>query len=131
MFDWSKFSIVANELSSKNDEEYLRSAIGRYYYSIFNQSRDYLTDILKEYEYANIDNPHAEIRDRFLNSKNELENEIGESLLFLRKLRNKADYNKYDSSKFFLKNINKAKKEYNDANEYLDKLIKNHKYYWD
>lgn len=130
MFNWSKFLDIAMELSLKNEEEYLRSSLSRYYYSIFNQSRDYLTDILNEYKYSKIDNPHVEVRNRFLNSNDTLEISIGKSLEFLRRLRNDADYDKYKTKTYFKNNLEKAKFKSQKASQSLDVLIRNHQCGW-
>ena len=51
MFDFSKFSDVGDYLSLKNCEENNRSAISRYYYSVFGSVRMYLVLFLNEFDY--------------------------------------------------------------------------------
>ena|SRR5450432_3037603 len=41
-FDWNEYVTLAEELSTRDDEASLRTAISRVYYSIYHQARDFL-----------------------------------------------------------------------------------------
>lgn len=43
-FNWNEFATLAEELSERDDEASLRTAISRIYYSTYHQARDYLLD---------------------------------------------------------------------------------------
>ena len=47
-FDWKKFSNVGDHLVKKfsNDEEYQRSAVGRYYYACFGLTKEIIMKAL-------------------------------------------------------------------------------------
>lgn len=89
---WEKFFTLAEELSKTNEEEYLRSAISRYYYSLFNLCRFYLVNVMNEYEFDSKNNIHTKIIKRMINSNDYNEFEIGKNLKYLRNRRNNADY---------------------------------------
>ena len=80
MFDFSKFSDVGDYLSLKNCEENNRSAISRYYYSVFGSVRIYLVLFLNEFEFLDNFKVHLRICDRMSNSGDNTESEIGEIL---------------------------------------------------
>ena len=46
IFQWEDFKEVADELIKNPQEAYVRSAMGRYYYSIFGSTRDYLVNVM-------------------------------------------------------------------------------------
>ena len=43
-FDWNEYARLADELSKREDEASLRTAISRLYYSVYHQARDYLLE---------------------------------------------------------------------------------------
>ena len=43
-FDWNEYTRLADELSKREDEASLRTAISRLYYSVYHQARDYLLE---------------------------------------------------------------------------------------
>src|SRR5438552_14010258 len=43
-FDWNDYARLAEELPTRKDEASLRTAISRFYYSVYHQARDYLLD---------------------------------------------------------------------------------------
>ena len=43
-FDWNDYARLADELSKREDEASLRTAISRLYYSVYHQARDYLLE---------------------------------------------------------------------------------------
>ena len=65
MFDFSKFSYVGDYLSLKNCEENNRSAISRYYYSVFGSVRIYLVLFLNEFEFLDNFKVHDYEWDKF------------------------------------------------------------------
>ena len=121
MFDFSKFSYVGDYLSLKNCEENNRSAISRYYYSVFGSVRIYLVLFLNEFEF--LDN--LRICDRMSNSDDNTESEIGEILDDLREIRNYADYewDKFDED-YFKKNLVKVRNNSKLALDEVESLKK-------
>lgn len=123
MFDFSKFNDVGDYLSKIDSEENNRSAISRYYYSVFGSVRMYLVLIMQEFEFTNNHDVHSRICDRMIDSKDNTESEIGEILDDLREIRNYADYDweNYDSI-YFKKILIKARKNSKSAIEQLNAL---------
>lgn len=76
MFDFSKFSDVGDYLSLKNCEENNKSAISRYYYSVFGSVRMYRVLFLNEFEFIDNFKVHSRICDRMSNSDDNTESEI-------------------------------------------------------
>ena len=58
MFDFAKVFDVAVFLNQIEAEEYDRSAISRYYYSVFGCARLYLILIMSEFEFCSRQNIH-------------------------------------------------------------------------
>lgn len=112
MFDFRKVRDVADYLDLMEGEEYDRSAISRYYYSLFGCTRLYLVLIMQETEFLYGKDVHRRICDRLKQSDNPTENALGRILDDLRDIRNYADYDwdEVDSS-FFKKRLNFVKKE--------------------
>ena len=109
MFDFSDFFEVGLLLSQVDDDAYIRSAIGRYYYAVFGCVRRYLVEIMHEFEFKEEHDIHSRIRKRLLNSSDNTEHYIGELLDDLRKLRNDADYEwQLEDERYFIKNHLKA-----------------------
>ncbi len=99
-FDWKKLSNVALHLKVySQEEEFQRSAVGRFYYSCFGLSREYFEST--HHIFISSLDSHIELIDYLENSVYDEENEIGENLRKLRKIRNFADYNNV----FFIKNV--------------------------
>ena len=123
MFDFRNVKDVADYLALREGEEYSRSAISRYYYSLFGCSRLYLILIMHETEFISGKNIHKRICDRLKNSDDPTENSIGGILENLRQIRNQADYDweKYDGS-FVEKRLNFVKKESRIGLEQLEAL---------
>ena len=123
MFDFSKFNQVGDYLSLICKEEYNRSAISRYYYSLFCCARLYLILIMGETDFESGINVHGRVCERLRQSSDDAESVVGETLEELRQLRNLADYDwfKKDSS-FFKDRVIFAKKESKDALEQLQAL---------
>lgn len=125
MFDFSKFSDVGDYLSLKNCEENNRSAISRYYYSVFGSVRMYLVLFLNEFEFIDNFRVHSRICDRMGNSDDNTESEIGEILDDLREIRNYADYewDKFDED-YFKKNLVKVRNNSKLALDEVESLKK-------
>ena len=66
----------------------IRSAISRYYYSVFGSVRMYLVLFLNEFEFIDNFKVHSRICDRMSNSDDNTESEIGEKNLV--KVRNNS-----------------------------------------
>ncbi|WP_409200814.1 hypothetical protein [Methanobrevibacter sp. DSM 116169] len=117
-FDGKDFIYVAKSLSKINKESYIRSAAGRYYYSIFWIARKYIESECGIY--LNKNNVHSEIieffKDDFFKKTG-----ISESLNRLRIIRNHADYGSYHFNKDLIESINK---NYNHILNEIKKLIK-------
>lgn len=110
-FDPKKFINTAEHLSSlNNDEETVRSMIGRAYYAAFGIARDKLKIHDKE-------KVHKKVIDKLLNSSDRNYNEAGKSLESLRKSRVSADYD-YNSPMRFTRYQNVIC----DANYIIEKL---------
>lgn len=115
-FDWKKFYDVGIHLKNfSNNEEYQRSAVGRFYYACFGLTKKYYENTHKIIIPSK--DSHQFLINRLLNSIYEKENILGEYLQTLRKYRNFADYN----DDFKLKNLNKTLK----TSEDLINLIQN------
>lgn len=78
MFDFKNFSTVGDMLSQQDDESFIRSAIKRYYYSVFSSVRQYFVETKKKKYFLKRKNIHKEISTELLNSHDLTENEIGE-----------------------------------------------------
>jgi hypothetical protein len=103
-FDWYEYYKLANSYSDEEDTAKLRTGMGRFYYSSFLESRDF---ILKHNLFLNHFNEkimkstsggvHKETRLTFKNheklNKNNAGPKIAQNLNVLRKYRNMADYN--------------------------------------
>jgi len=86
-FDWKDFIRLSEELIKRSDEASLRSGISRAYYGVFCIARN--KQGLKHYKKPDV---HREVIARYMNSKNNQEQEIGQLLDKLRRERNDADY---------------------------------------
>lgn len=123
------FKEVADELIKNPQEAYVRSAMGRYYYSIFGSTRDYLVNVMNKYEFDSKKDIHKKVYDELMNSHNSNEIHLAECLKFLREIRNNADYDKSDKNEeYFKKNSQKVIKATNDAFDSLNVLINNPPY---
>ncbi|WP_050553603.1 hypothetical protein [Methanobrevibacter boviskoreani] len=115
-FDWNKFYDVGNHLKEYSDnEEYQRSAIGRYYYACFNLSKNYFEE---KYYPLGHNNVHITLIKCLKNSNSEYESELSDCLNKLRRYRNNADYD----SKFHENNIIKTENTVNEIFNIFKKL---------
>ena len=87
-FDWKDYVYLAEELLNRPEEAYLRSAISRAYYGVFCIARN--RKGCKEFTRANV---HWEVINKYKNSSDRNERNIGRILDNLRRSRNDADYN--------------------------------------
>jgi len=86
-FEWKKYIELAEKIVKNNDkEEYLRTAVSRAYYGIFCIARD------KKGLTNQSSTIHKRVKDAYLNSNLNSEQEIGRILNLLRRNRNNADY---------------------------------------
>lgn len=123
MHDFRRVMDVADYLSQMEGEEYNRSAISRYYYSVFGCTRLYLILILKEYEFCYRNDIHKRICERLANSNDDTEKSLGNSLDKLRELRNLADYDWYEKdAEFFMDNLHYVRSESLFGIEQLESL---------
>ena len=67
MFDFKNFSTVGDMLSQQDDESFIRSAIERYYYSVFSSVRQYFVETKKKKYFLKRKNIHKEISTELLN----------------------------------------------------------------
>lgn len=112
MYDFRKVWQVADYLAQLDSEEYVRSAISRYYYSLFGCVRIYLVVIRHEYSFEYGSDVHQRVCMRLKNSTDSTEHSLGKRLEKLRELRNLADYDwMRKDEEFFLKNISYVKNE--------------------
>lgn len=118
-FDWKKFSNVGDHLVKfSNDEEYQRSAVGRYYYACFGLTKDYyesthhVTIPTKE--------SHNTLIKKLEDSCYDKENELGSLLKDLRRYRNSADY--YNT--FDRRNVRNSQKQSHDLIVLIEDLRK-------
>lgn len=125
MFDFRKVSDVADYLAGMNGEEYDRSAISRYYYSLFGSVRLYLILVLGETSFAYGYDIHRRICDRLIDSDDPTEHSLGKTLEKLRQLRNISDYDwETENSDFFDRKLDFVQKESRIGFEQLNALKK-------
>ena len=98
-FDWRDFFNLAEELSNRNDEACIRSAISRYYYSAFFSARYYLVEIKGENQFLTRRRIHTKLYEYLKNSDDDNEAELGELLEILFEKRNCADYDWQNTNK--------------------------------
>ncbi|WP_407411111.1 hypothetical protein [Methanobrevibacter sp.] len=123
MFDFKKVCDVADCLASLSGEEFTRSAISRYYYSIFCCARLYLILVMGEDIFRGRENIHRKVSDRLIKSKDLTESSIGYLLEDLRYLRNLADYDWYEKdSSFFTEKLDLASSEARIGLEQIEAL---------
>lgn len=116
MFDWTKLWDVGEHLKDfSREEEYQRSAVGRYYYSCYLLARDFYNK--KSNREIGEKICHQCLIDKFKNSENKTERIIGEYLEELFDYRKTADYEiEFDVE------LNKAKRISNNVLSCLKKL---------
>lgn len=120
-FNWAKFfdvGLCLKKISQK--EEYQRSAVGRYYYAAFGLVREYYEE--KYDKIVPSINSHSFLINELEKSYGD-EKLLGENLRTMRTYRNFADYNKI----FYLFNVGKSEKLYNDIVKLLENLNKKSK----
>ncbi len=109
MFDWEKFVMLASLLLVEEEEEYVRTAVSRYYYGLFGVIRRYLINVKhKNYLRNGGSDVHRKIYDELRFSNDSTEKHISSILNKLRLIRNSADYDDYldvgEFNRFFLEN---------------------------
>lgn len=125
MFDFAKVSIVADHLALMDGEEFNRSAISRYYYSLFGSLRLYLILVLGETSFAWGSDVHRRICDRLKYSDDPTEHSLGKTLDKLRQLRNLSDYDwENTDSEFFQNRLTFVQKESQIGLQQVDALKK-------
>ena len=123
MYDFRTFRKVADKLAQIDKEEYYRSAISRYYYSLFGCARLYLMLTMGEYQFARGRDVHQRMCNRLINSDDETERALGAILDKLKGLRNLADYD-WDKKdcEFFKDNLFYVKRESERGLEQVESL---------
>ena len=102
-FDWHEYYKLANSYNNENDSAKLRTGIGRFYYSTFLESRDFiienelfLSKISKDIMLSSTGRVHRETRITFKNhpqlNSSKIGGKIAQRLNVLRKYRNMVDY---------------------------------------
>lgn len=109
MFDWEKFVMLASLLLVEEEEEYVRTAVSRYYYGLFGVIRRYLINVKhKNYLRNGGSDVHRKIYNELRFSNDSTEKHISSILNKLRLIRNSADYDDYldvgEFNRFFLEN---------------------------
>lgn len=90
-FDFKKLYCVGDSLKDySKEEEYQRSAVTRYYYSVFHHVKDYYERSFRKVLPSK--NGHSILIESLENSPFENERKLGEKLRYLRNNRNHADY---------------------------------------
>ncbi|WP_298524173.1 HEPN domain-containing protein [uncultured Methanobrevibacter sp.] len=119
-FKFDKYYNVAKHLQDHStDEEYQRSSISRYYYSVFHPAKQYYEDSFRRTLPS--DHAHTILIDALENSPFEKEKELGEKLKILKRNRVHADYRKSELRDNQLKT---SKKKAEEIFILLDELIK-------
>ena len=91
IFNFEKLYDVGNHLKDfSKDEEYQRSSISRYYYSVFHPVRDYYEKSFRRI--LSQDNIHSSLINGLENSPFKEEQKLGNDIRKLRNNRNYADY---------------------------------------
>lgn len=122
MFDYEEYKLVGEYLVQNPKEAYIRSAISRYYYSLFNPVRIYLILILHEFDLTKGRDFHKRICDRLIESNNDTEKALGLILDELRQLRNDADYNWNLGYAHFNERLDDVETNLEDGFDYLNAL---------
>ena len=120
IFEFKKFYDVGTHLKNySNEEEYQRSSISRYYYSVFHQAKEYYETSFRRILPSN--NIHSELIKELENSPFEEENKLGQKI---RKLRNDRNYADYNDKKLRKNQVIKSKDKTDDILLQLDQLKK-------
>lgn len=101
--------MLASLLLVEEEEEYVRTAVSRYYYGLFGVIRRYLINVKhKNYLRNGGSDVHRKIYDELRFSNDSTEKHISSILNKLRLIRNSADYDDYldvgEFNRFFLEN---------------------------
>lgn len=110
-FDWYEYFKLANSYNNENNAAKLRTGIGRFYYSTFLESRDYIIEnelflnkISKDIMLSSSGRVHRETRITFKNhsklNSSKTGRKIAQRLNVLRKYRNMVDYDSKKTTKF-------------------------------
>lgn len=122
MFDYEEYRLVGDLLAQIEKESYQRSAISRYYYSLFNPVRNYLIFVLNEFDFIRGTDFDKRICNRLMQSNDDTEKALGLILDELRQLRNDADYNWNLNSEYFEECLNDVKSNIDMGFDYLNAL---------
>ena len=125
-FSWEDYFYLAEELSKVQKEEYIRSAISRYYYYFFGLAKEYLilkNSISPESKGSFI---HTLVSDTLEESSDDTEAFVGETLSSLRVERNKADYDVGNINlEYFMNEFDKIREKASMVFESIKYLIDN------
>lgn len=125
-FDWYEFYKVAEELSQKDDEASIRSAISRYYYAAFCSARYYLVEFKREEKFLTHNSAHKKVHEELQRSSNDNESELGDLLETLFEKRNNADYQWENVNKSYFSNeLPIVREKVNLAFEHISALKNN------
>lgn len=117
-FEFEKFYSVGKHLQNhSNSEEYQRSSITRYYYSVFHASKEYYEKSFRKI--LSPEHAHSTLISEFEKSPFEKENELGEKLRVLKNNRVHADYRKRKLTTNQTKNSKKISEEIFALLDYL------------
>ena len=123
MYDFKEFYDVGEELSQKDDETHIRSAINRDYYALFGESRKYLVEVRKKEYLKSKNRIHGKVCDALRFSKDPTEKYIGDILYNLIEIRGFADYDwKTKDFEYFQKVLPRIKEDVKKGLESLEYL---------
>ncbi len=123
MYDFKEFYDVGEELSQKEDESHIRSAINRDYYALFGESRKYLVEVRKKEYLKSKLGIHTKVCDTLRYSKDITEKYIGDILYNLIEIRGFADYDwKSKDCEYFQKILPGLKEDVKKGLESLEYL---------
>lgn len=119
-FDFKKYYKVGTHLKNhSSNEEYQRSSISRYYYSVFHPLKEYYEKSFRRV--LSSKDSHKRLIEELENSPFKEEKILGEKMRTLRNNRNYADYNKKELRK---SKVRDSKDKTDEILSQLDYLIK-------
>ena len=127
MYDFNEFYKIGNELSLKDDEAHIRSAINRDYYALFGESRKYLVEVRGKKYLTTKNGVHTKVCNGLRFSKDPSEKYVGDILFHLKKVRGHADYDWTEKNiDYFKKSLVQTRNDVQNGLESLEYL--NRKY---
>lgn len=123
MYNFEEFYEIGEELSQKDDEAHVRSAINRDYYALFGESRTYLVEIRGKVYLTTKKGIHGKVCNALMSSPDPTERYVGDILLNLIEIRGFADYDwKEKDINYFKKVLPRIKEDVKNGLESLEYL---------